>query len=348
VLDFFGLKFSKDARALLLAAGAMILILFAGLRFECDNDYATYADIYERAPGLVAIFKGKASLNDVYGEYLFGFWCILLKTFNLPAYALFLSIAFFTFYTLCKVILRFSEYPFASLLLYVSMYFLASGFTQIRFGLATSLAWVGLFSLYENKLGRYFGYLVLASMFHISALIVFIVYFLRNFKLNTVRVYIIIAISVLISFLNLSNLIVSMIGSAISQFRYATYLEQSQLLSKTNNYSILLYSILTVVYWNCRHYYSEIHTRKMYEFLLRIALISLLSSAFLIQLYITSRIALLLQLVFVFIMPMVLCLPRIRYYCYSILWLYATFRYAQFFTVDTELRFIQEYQSVLF
>jgi|GEM_PF-1534222 len=348
ILDFLGLKFSKEARSSLLAAAVLLLILFSGLRFESDNDYATYADIYERAPGLGDIFKGRAELSDVYGEFLFGLLCILLKTFNLPTYVLFVVMSFITFYALHKAILSFSTYPFTVLLLYVSMHFLAGGFTQIRFGLATTLSWMAFSYLYNGRTKRYFLYLLLACLFHISALIGLTVYFFRSFRLNTYIVYGAVLVSCIISFLDLSGLMISAIATAISDLRYASYLDKSELLSKTNNFSILLYGVVTIIFWHCRIYYADVRSKKLFDFLLRVAVLCLISSAFFIQLYIISRIALLLQMVFIFIIPMIVCLPRVRYYVYFTVWVYATFRYQQFFTVDPDIRYIHDYQNVLF
>lgn len=348
LLDFFGLRFSRQARSFLLSGGILLLILFAGLRFECDNDYTAYADVYSAAPGLVDIFKGRAELGDVYGEFFFGLLCVLFKTFDLPAYTLFLTISFLTFYSLYRVILRFSKYPFASLLLYMSMYFLAGGFTQIRFGLSTTLAWISLSYLYQGKKKQYFIYLLIACMFHISAIVALLVYFFRSIKLNSYIIYGAILLACVISSLNLSGLMVTILTKSVSQLRYASYLSESEMLTKTNNFLVLLYGVVTIIFWHCRIYYSEEQEKKLHSFLIRVAIICLLSSAFFVQLYIIARVAILLQMVFIFIIPMVVCLPRVRYYCFFTIWIYATFRYQQFFTTAPDMRFIQEYQNVLF
>src|SRR5690606_3409385 len=126
----------------------------------------------------------------------------------------------------------------------------------------------------------------LACLFHISALIGLTVYFFRSFRLNTYIVYGAVLVSCIISFLDLSGLMISAIATAISDLRYASYLDKSELLSKTNNFSILLYGVVTIIFWHCRIYYADVRSKKLFDFLLRVAVLCLISSAFFIQLYI--------------------------------------------------------------
>ena len=343
-LDYVKLYLPTYQKQLILAGLLMVMVLFAGLRYQSDNDYETYVHVYENSPTIWQLLQGQATLDDVYGEYLFGLINILIRSLAMPSAVMFSLVAFFTFYYLYKTIHELTLSPFAVLFLYVCMYFLAGGFTQIRFGLATTMSWYGLACLFKGK--RYLAalYVFIACFFHIGAIAAFAVFTIRYIRLNTWTVYGAILFAGFIATLNLTPVILGLLSRLLPSGRYDNYLVLEAYVTKANQTGIYLNCILAVAFWETRKFYKGFN-EWLFPFLMKTALLSLVFGAFFIQMAIISRFGVLLQLVFIFIIPMLCGLQRLRYFLYAPLIVYGMFRYSQF--LNEESGFIQEYKNVI-
>nr|WP_314522793.1 EpsG family protein [uncultured Lelliottia sp.] len=155
------------------------LILVAGFRpIGFDPDSVAYSEF-------VLAFKGLNSIDIMDKEP--GFWLLLYinKIFfenNVTSFLLlyaFLSIS-------TKIILfnKLSSYPYLTILLYISTYFILHDMNQIRIGLACAILLWSLPNIIKRNPTFFFLKVLLATLFHYSAIIGIVFFFFRLDKIN--------------------------------------------------------------------------------------------------------------------------------------------------------------------
>lgn len=326
--------------------GLIILLgLFAGLRFECDNDYLEYVRIYTQAPTLWEFVAGGYNLSDVYGEPLFVLTNIIFKTLGTEAYVYLTFIAFLNLFFLYKVIVGFSKNWFLSLFLYVALMYLGGGFTQIRFGVATTLVWYGLLNYFNGRVNLSIFILICATMFHVSAASAVVVYFANRFlKLNIYIIFTIIGVSILITFFSFADLFTQFIGRFFGESRYENYFLLEGYTEKASSFSTYFYSINILLYWFFRKQIIKRLDKDLFVFFVKVGLMAILFGAIFNQMAILARFGLILQFVFIFILPVTFGIRPLRSAMLFFLIIYGFFRYKQYLAEDS---FIQEYQNVI-
>lgn len=101
------------------------------------------------------------------------------------------------------LIKKLSINPFLVYLFYFSHYFFLSEMTQIRMGLATSIFFFAVTYLLEGKRIRYVFLILLATMFHYSAILYLAVLFISTQKRNRLFYLIIISMSIVFAFIRI-------------------------------------------------------------------------------------------------------------------------------------------------
>lgn len=345
IIDFFKISIRIVYKKIILISMLALLGLFAGLRYECDNDYLEYVRIYNQVPSMREFFAGGYNLSDIYGEPLFVLTNIIFKTLGAADYIYLSFIAFLNLYFLYKSIVGFSKYWFLSLFLYLALMYLGGGFTQIRFGVATTLGWYALLQYLNGRFKYSVLLLCCAIMFHISAVSLVIVYVAhRVLKLNTISVSVICGLSILITFFSLNDLFGRILGVWLGDSRYEVYLNAEVYTEKANSFSTYFYCINILIFWFFRSQILQEFGHTRYSFLLNVGLMSLFFGAFFNQMAILSRFGLILQFCFIFILPLTFGLRPIRLFMLASLICYGFFRYRQFLGKDS---FIQEYQNII-
>lgn len=168
----------------ILAVIGLFLILFAGFRgVDVSRDYLPYLNAFnfvlhddgDQKIALLPIFEpGFVFIVKV---------CYQFFTDNAPLAimlvfaALSISIKFFVF---SKIAFN----PLIVLLLYYSHYFLFQEMTQIRNGLACSLFFLAIYYYLQNEKIKVFICILLAMLFHNSAIFYLLLFFIRKDKLN--------------------------------------------------------------------------------------------------------------------------------------------------------------------
>ena len=345
IIDIFRITIRTAYKKLIMIGLIILLGLFAGLRFECDNDYLEYVRIYNQAPTLWEFFAGGYNLSDVYGEPFFVVTNVIFKSINAPEYIYLTFVAFLNLFFLYKVIVGFSKYWFLSLFLYVSLIYLGGGFTQIRFGVATTLAWYGLLQYYHGKSWQSVLIIICATMFHISAIAIFIIYITnRVLKLNTMGVLIVSGLAIMITFFSLSDLFSRLLGGVLGDSRYISYLTGEDYTEKANSFSIYFYCFNIIIYWFFREQIIKDIGENRFVFFLKVGLAAVLFGAVFNQMAILSRFGLIMQFVYIFIIPHTIGLRPVRLSMLIFLFAYGVFRYNQFLSENS---FIQKYQNVI-
>lgn len=151
----------------------IILICIAGLRNgNVVHDYKEYLNIYSNIEDYNTI---ECSFRLI--RYFVKTW------FNHPI-GLFIIYAILGVVLKLKAICQLSSLYFLSVIIYISNSFLLHELTQIRVGVAAGFFLLALKPLAERRFKKFILYILLASFFHYSALILFAFWFITNKKIN--------------------------------------------------------------------------------------------------------------------------------------------------------------------
>lgn len=149
------------------------LILIAALRNgNVVHDYDEYISIYNNIEDYNTI------------EYSFKLIRYVVKAwFNQPL-GLFIIYAILGVSLKLKAIYQLSSFYFLSVIIYISNFFLLHEMTQIRVGVAAGFFLLALKPLAERQFKKFILYILIASFFHYSAIILFPFWFITNKKFN--------------------------------------------------------------------------------------------------------------------------------------------------------------------
>ncbi|AOR64664.1 EpsG family protein [Pectobacterium wasabiae] len=154
---------------------ALVLSGVAGSRFfGPDPDFSNYVDMLtypnyiERVVDL--FFQFMIFLNaNVFPNYWFVFFIYATLGVSIKIIAIF----------------KFSEHPGLSCCVYVMMFYLLHEYTQIRGGVAAGVLLFSFYYIYAGDFKKFLASLLIASLFHLSSLIVLPFYFLvRKYNLR--------------------------------------------------------------------------------------------------------------------------------------------------------------------
>lgn len=213
--------------------------VFAGIRYGVGTDYFHYYSMYlAHAKRSLSEYLSYANASD-FSFYLIARFCNL---FNSPQLMYFLF-AFFTYAPVAKAILERDE---KETTFFLAFFFLlgsfSSGLNIMRQAAAMSIVFYSLKYLLDRKLRKFLLGVAVASLFHISAVIVLPTYYLwhnrEKFSIYSLRAWLIIGGYVFVMF-NIAGLL-RLLGG-----RFEGY---SQGLSQGRNLSILLVALWTAVF----------------------------------------------------------------------------------------------------
>lgn len=138
---------------------SLLLILSAGLRSGGDPDYANYRDIY---------IKSLTEFISVEPFYLY--INVIFNQLNIPFEFLIFSIAFFSIILKCIIFYKRSPYYLSTLFIYICTIFVQFDLIAIRQGIAISFVMLAFHFINIRALSILM--VLVASLFHVSALIV--------------------------------------------------------------------------------------------------------------------------------------------------------------------------------
>ena len=196
-LDFTKNKELKQIKLILVVVVFITLSLFAGLRSEyVGADYFSYIKMFESAPNLDNIFDLQ-SFSLVSTEPFYYALNIFTKTLFNSYFSIFLLTALLAVGINSYNYNKYSPFVILSLLLYFSHFFLYKEMTQIRTGLASAILLFSIQYLYNYKI-KYFGVVLIASMFHVGALIFLPLYFFYKSNISNQTYYKLLVFSIIL------------------------------------------------------------------------------------------------------------------------------------------------------
>lgn len=203
---------------------SFIFILLVVIRPSNLPDYGAYYDFYTHS-------------NPVHEN--FEFFSHLIRNIS-PSWNFFLFL-----FAFISIILKFyaikinSDKHIFAILTYISTTLVLHDFIQIRASCAIGIIWVALFYFNERKYFQYFILIILASLFHVSAIIFFPLFFLKSKKFNKLFWIGLIFISYFFAIFNID--LIHYLLLFLGEFGYigkklTTYYELAQVSTLTQGY----------------------------------------------------------------------------------------------------------------
>ncbi|MBX9597224.1 MAG: EpsG family protein [Burkholderiales bacterium] len=166
-------------RSCLLSLFAITLTFFCAFRaVGVDKDSYNYLSMFN-------IFYNYFDSLSFGVEPGFSFVTTLLKKINLDSINyLFLVFALISVPVKIKFIYKYSKYPILSILIFYSFMYFKQDFTQIRAAVAVAIYVWAIDDILYKRFKLFFLKIVLASFFHVSAIILCLTYFISNKEIN--------------------------------------------------------------------------------------------------------------------------------------------------------------------
>ena len=167
VISYFQFFSKKDSLSWLIIFG-IVLTLLSMFRFGSGTDYFGYLMYYSSSPDTMWDSIQYQSHMDIGYRVLMG----LIKSFNLnfDFFIMFISLVIMFMYL--KVIRENSEFKLLSLLIFYAIYYSIYVNSALRQGIAMAIFFVAFYKYFkEEKTFKYLALIILASLFHSSALI---------------------------------------------------------------------------------------------------------------------------------------------------------------------------------
>ena len=133
-----------------------------------------------------------------YSEYGFYFLGVIFKTFSSNSTAYLTFIAALTFIFMYKDFKRYCYYPLFGVAAYISRFYLARNFIQIRAGLSYAIILWAVQYISKRDWKRYFFWIIIAYQFHASAVLAVPLYFLCMINIKKWHIWTGIAIAFII------------------------------------------------------------------------------------------------------------------------------------------------------
>lgn len=148
----------------------LILWIPAAIRYGIGTDYMSYAEIYQHIGSYTdSVEIGYVLLNQ------------LLHWTDLDTQWVFVLSSFIIYFPVCFVLPKKSY--FIMITFYILTCYFAS-FSLVRQSMAVSFIICATVALLRGRRSLYFIYVTVAALFHLSAVLMFIFYFIRTLKLN--------------------------------------------------------------------------------------------------------------------------------------------------------------------
>lgn len=230
----------------------IFLIFFAGLRYNIGIDYVSHERIYESIQsGLLENFsntnqeKGYFILNKIFNDFNVMLFFIALVT---------LTIKF-------KVIKNNSIYIFLTLFLYYCLFFVRYDMGLVTQGIATAIIMYSYNYIIEEKPFKFIFLVLMASLFHISAIIFMPFYWVLKKDYTVKFIVIVIVGSFFMAFSSMFNQIFEYISVLIP--RYSVYINnEASFEISVNMFKRIIF--LLIFTYTIKKYYRDNKTYRIF------------------------------------------------------------------------------------
>lgn len=167
--------------------------IISGFRYLVGTDFDMYQNYY--------INIDQINMNNNYLEVGYLILNKVVKIISRDIFneqIIFVVTSFIILLSIYKVVIQYSNKYEMSIFLFITMYFYYSSFNGLRQFIAIGITFLGLKYIEQRNFRAYMTYIFIACLFHSSAIVMLIAYFIvnNNFRNNTY--FIILSISIII------------------------------------------------------------------------------------------------------------------------------------------------------
>lgn len=259
ISSFLLFNYNKSNKKLFLVLSFLPLFILSALRYGIGYDYLK---IY--VPMFNFISNGVKVSWDIGAIWI----CKIINIFSNDYVYFFVITSFLILLFTYKGILKLSSYPALCLLLFVLSGEYISSFNIIRQYIALSIFIYSLNFILEKKMLKYIACILVASLFHNSAIVLIPIYFLCQLKTSMMKqIAIIIICGLALPFIS------DLVYSILPYFKYSSYLN-TDYNAYDPSYVSLILSILS--YSVMLLFYKKNKSDKKYKLFLNINLLYIL------------------------------------------------------------------------
>lgn len=266
------IKSDTSKRNYCIIIGIMLLILIGcrHISMGISDTENIYIPTYERI--LETNFRdiNKVFYKDLLFHYFTKIFSLLINNSQLWITIVALPLIFLY----CRFVYKYSNRPSLSFLLFLSLNYYGMCFTLMRHSIALALVISSYSFLKERKLTKFILIILLASMFHKTAIVFLVAYPLYTMKFN-VKQFIVIIIALMLS-VTVGDRLFSIALSILKADRYQSYADSESALSLMNFYINFLILMCSFVFYR---YFSKENSNEI-EGLMNLNTISCIALAF--------------------------------------------------------------------
>lgn len=234
ILQKIGIIFGRKTYIFFAAIAIFFIIAFRD--YSVGIDTLTYKKLYYLSEQYVESYKViTPSWNS---EFLFFLMANLIRETGATDRLFFSLIGFFSVFSFSIFIYKYSKSPFLSFWLYITLGLFGLYMSGLRQILALSIILFSFNYLIKGNAIRYFISILIATFFHVSAIIMIPIYFIRYIKLTAKKRLVVLTCIVIGSFLA-KDIIVNLVFSINVSKRYSEYISRVGV-SQTNPLVILV------------------------------------------------------------------------------------------------------------
>jgi hypothetical protein len=179
-----------------------VLILFIGLRYKTGRDWGNYIRVFESIP--------RNRRDGIEPGYIWLNRIIYYATGNY--FVLQFIATFVILYAYYKFLKKHSLFPIFSFCLFFMFFFFDILMSQVRQSIAVGIILLGTENIFERRFIKYLFYILVASLFHISAICAIPIYFLYNFFGKLLPILLLLLCSLSYFFHDIISFLVTMIA----------------------------------------------------------------------------------------------------------------------------------------
>lgn len=218
----------------------LLMIMILGLRNTdyCGIDMRRYLDQYEmlaRSRSISASFEMRDG-----GNFLFFLTCYVLGRLGLSFQAFIFIAAIFSIGTSLYLYYKYSKYPLLCICMFLPITYIHL-FSQLKQSIATGFVLLAYLAFRKKKTRVVVIWMIIAILYHPSAIVMAPLFILSRFEANSIRVAILLAVSAIVFVLRME------IGMVLTLIYDSGYLDHYESTGSITGMAVL-FMLITIIY----------------------------------------------------------------------------------------------------
>lgn len=214
IIEYLSYNFKYDQKCTWLLL--LILVLFAGTRFETGNDWYEYTKVFSNIPSIDTFITNPVVFGMFRMEPGYILLNSIIKTLGGSIDAVFFVSVAFTIIVLFCVFKRYSFFCALAVMLYMRYGYLQTNMMFVRQGIAISILFFSYKYIILRRPVKFFLSVFIATMFHSSAILSVCFYFIIYREYSNFIIILSIIVSLCLSFIDISQALAKILPGFIS------------------------------------------------------------------------------------------------------------------------------------